>query len=874
MTPRTLHVRGINSLVDLTVDFSQIGPGTCAIVGDNGVGKSTLLACMLLAPVYRRMPAWAGSFLDSCAPQRDVMIDLTHDYGGHKWRHVVQVNAALKHPTTTANLFRDGIAIDHDDKTGTYDQAIAEHFPPPDLVMASAFAASRGMGSFAQLDAADRRRLLRQMLPGLDEMQGLSGRSGEHRKDCGGYLQQLARDEERLRATEASAAELDEQISVEALKTDGLRDSAAEADKANTAAQVALQTAQDGLSKAAEARTEMVRKRGALDLRIRDATDRLESDRKSLKDAESVTAQAEQIRADHEVAQKLDRDLWTAREDYRNADELLSRNMEETHANNRSQAQRSAEDVERRIAAAEEAQVGIELLDARAAALAKAREGRPELAERIRADSDAAQAASVAFSAAASAAQGATLAHAAAQKAAAQIDAVPCGGRVLFAARPAVDPERPVDCSACSFLTSAIDAKGALRVLADAASNAEYVADNKADDMNDTEKRAATMRRKLTELDAEIAELAGAGARLESARAKVAELTGMRIRAAEIQATISDCDDGIVKARAKWTEHTQKCDAAEAAGTEARTALDALDGWAQRFESLASAETRIPLLREAVTDHTAARNAAQAELDAMEIPPEPEELREGVAVLIARCAVVADEGLRTRTVLDGHLDRLARLRGHRGALGDFASRLAQVSEARATIGKRRAGLALLEHAMGPTGVQAHEIDAAGPGVSDIANELMQVLAPGYTMQMRTQTDGAGRKKATEVLDAIVTKPDGTRVELGRLSDGERVMVEEPIKLAIAVFVAKSTGTQLQTLWRDEGDGALASHRAARYPAMLRAAMDLGGFDRCFFITHRPDVAAQADHILHVGAGGKVTILDPEEYTSNAAIAAK
>ena len=100
------------------------------------------------------------------------------------------------------------------------------------------------------------------------------------------------------------------------------------------------------------------------------------------------------------------------------------------------------------------------------------------------------------------------------------------------------------------------------------------------------------------------------------------------------------------------------------------------------------------------------------------------------------------------------------------------------------------------------------------------------------------------------------------------------MVGEAMKLAIAVFVAKSTGAQLRTLWRDEGDGPLSPTRAARYPEMLRVAMRLGGFDRCFFITHRPDVATQADHVLHIGEGGTVTHMDPGGYASRATIAAK
>ncbi len=883
MTPCTLHVRGINSLLDTSVDFTQIGDGLCAVVGDNGTGKTTLLECAGVAATHRTMPTRPGkkpgNVLD-CATARDTLIDLVQHHAGHEWRHVIQIDAGLKHPRVEAYLYRDGEPL-NDGKTGTYDEAIAEHFPPLSMMLASTFAAQGGAGSFAQLSAADRRSLFRQML-GLDYLQRLAERAAVHRKAADALLGDLQRDEVRLRATETSAAEIDEQISVEALKTDGLRDSAAESDTANTAAQVALHAAQLQLSKATDVRREVIDKRAALDLRARDARERVETTSQDLKRAEGVTAQAEQIRTDHATAQHIEQELTQAREDYRTAEDAWKRAKanEEARTRSKDQAQRSAEDVQRRIAAAEEAQVGVESLEAKAEALAKARAEQPTLLADHRSTTRDAVDLLETHRKAERREDIARRAVETAEAAAAQLDTVPCGGRRVIMqnlTREECDAgleDVRADCSTCSFLTAATEARDSLTerrgLLVSRVMETQRAAE--AHQRADAVKIAASDA--LAAVDAEIASMADADARLEAATAALAELPALRERATEIQATINDCDDAIAKALGEQTEHVADRDEAGAAGTKARAALDALDGHAQRLGSLESAETRIPLLRQAVADHTAARDAAQVELDAIEIPPEPEEQRAKTHGLIDAAATAATAATTARTVLDDHTRALARLRGQRDALGDFSGHLREVTTAREAIGKRRAGFAMVEHAMGPTGIQALEIDAAGPGVSDIANDLLRAVGVGYTAQIRTQTGGVGRKKLRESFDIVVGLPDGGERELARMSFGEQTLVEEAIKLAIATHVSQSTGAQLGTLWRDECDGDLSDGNASRYPAMLRAAMDLGGFDRCFFITHRPDVAAQADHILHVGAGGKVTILDPEEYTSNAAIAAK
>ena len=90
-----------------------------------------------------------------------------------------------------------------------------------------------------------------------------------------------------------------------------------------------------------------------------------------------------------------------------------------------------------------------------------------------------------------------------------------------------------------------------------------------------------------------------------------------------------------------------------------------------------------------------------------------------------------------------------------------------------------------------------------------------------------------------------------------LSEGEKVLVDEALKLALAIFNARRHGAMFETLYRDEADGALDEKAAARFPSMLRRAMELGNFRNLLFVTHRGQAAEQADVTIRVGGGQAV-----------------
>ena len=48
---------------------------------------------------------------------------------------------------------------------------------------------------------------------------------------------------------------------------------------------------------------------------------------------------------------------------------------------------------------------------------------------------------------------------------------------------------------------------------------------------------------------------------------------------------------------------------------------------------------------------------------------------------------------------------------------------------------------------------------------------------------------------------------------------------------------------------DEEDGALSAGNAVRFINLYRSMMDIGQFETCFYISHKPEAVALANHRL-------------------------
>ena len=162
----------------------------------------------------------------------------------------------------------------------------------------------------------------------------------------------------------------------------------------------------------------------------------------------------------------------------------------------------------------------------------------------------------------------------------------------------------------------------------------------------------------------------------------------------------------------------------------------------------------------------------------------------------------------------------------------------------------------LQKALGRDGIQALEVDAAGPEISDLINDLLHSCFDsrfsGALETTALKADGRGTK---EIFDLrVIDSEMGTDGSASELSGGERVIVAEALSLAICIYNTRRSSIPIQDLFRDECAGALDYVRAPLYVTMLRKAIELGNFHRVYFITHQRELWDLADTQIRVEDG--------------------
>jgi len=195
----------------------------------------------------------------------------------------------------------------------------------------------------------------------------------------------------------------------------------------------------------------------------------------------------------------------------------------------------------------------------------------------------------------------------------------------------------------------------------------------------------------------------------------------------------------------------------------------------------------------------------------------------------------------------------------------IASLEEQIKQAEAALEKRKgyrsdidrflqeqADWKLLEKAFGKDGIQALMIDAAGPAISTLCNELLQVtFGTRFRVNLETTKLDSTGKRLIETLDLrVIDSERGREGTIDTLSGGEKVVVGLALRLAL-ILHNNQGGTQL---FADEMDGALDGENASRFVPMLRRAMELGGLEQVVFVSHRPECQAAADHVVDVRDG--------------------
>jgi DNA repair protein SbcC/Rad50 len=228
-----------------------------------------------------------------------------------------------------------------------------------------------------------------------------------------------------------------------------------------------------------------------------------------------------------------------------------------------------------------------------------------------------------------------------------------------------------------------------------------------------------------------------------------------------------------------------------------------------------------------------------------------------------------------------HRERLVRsqadLEARRRGLAERRARVAQAQADLEDVDARRRRAQdemlewqLLVRALGRDGLPMLEIDAAGPTVSTYCNDLLSVcFGPRFTIELVTQVaklEGKGTKDTCE-LKVFDNVRGGDPRDIGDLSGGEKILVDEAVKNALALYINSRNVNRIETCWRDETTGPLDGENARRYLEMLRRVQAIGGFHHILFVTHNADAAMQADAQVHVHDGTAEIVLPPYRVTA-------
>ncbi len=90
---------------------------------------------------------------------------------------------------------------------------------------------------------------------------------------------------------------------------------------------------------------------------------------------------------------------------------------------------------------------------------------------------------------------------------------------------------------------------------------------------------------------------------------------------------------------------------------------------------------------------------------------------------------------------------------------------------------------------------------------------------------------------------------GRGKSISLMSGGERIWIEACLTRAIALYLARHSGRRYETLFSDEADGPLDPEHKRMFMQMKREVLRLGGYEREFYITQTPELAAMADVII-------------------------
>lgn len=799
----SLASRGLipNPRHELRLDVAALPRGVVALVGPNGIGKSSFVEATIPGALFREFPT-RGSF-SALAVASDAFVETVVEHGGRRLRIRQEDGAArVEDVETGAPLLRSAGVRE-------FDAWAAKELPNPDLFLAADFVAQRSAG-LLDLTTGERKSVILSAI-GVERFEALAADARAALATAETRLRDLGvRREEARRGAEALEAVrgLEDAARLDVVAARGALDRAREAlDEAKRRHAVALEAFTS--AEAARARRkplvarreEIGKKTAALDeaaakrRAVAEEADRIRAAADALPPArERLDAAIADERAARDAAVAAAGAVQAARGELRLLDERL-RPLAKL-ADERAHAEEG-------LAAAEDCARELPALRDRLSALRAEGEEKSIEAARLREIVRAGLAPRVA-------AMRGTL-----QTIEALVVAEEASCAVLgMHAAAAIDRDDRAEKEGAEAPAKSKAADEAL----DAAREAYRAQERRIEEAQRAERDVETAKRALATIE-------------ERERIRD-ETTAKR---AEVEKVL---------AAAQETAQTAE-DAAKAASLAVQAAREAV----AKLEPLARRMAEVLALdAEAAADAATARalgdEVASIEKALAEVPEpgdaapppnferEERDVREAEAALQRAAGALGAAEAKTRAAQEAEERRVA------------------LDEEIAAAGEEAADWKLLATALGRDGIQALEIDAAGPELAALANGfLAECYGPRWSVSLATTrpTDKGDR----EVYDLLVhdaeAPPEKATSEIRWKSGGESVIVGEAIALALSTFAAARAGGAGGSTWvRDESGAALDGPKGIAYVRMLRRAAELAGAERVLLVSHSPAVQAAAD----------------------------
>ncbi len=841
-----LHAVGLIGRDPIDLDFDSL-PGaarTIAIVGPNGAGKSTTLQAVFAA-LHLDFPDHPGR-LPQQFKGRKGQIELEWSFNGQRYRSLVKVGpSGADGSTTEAFLFLDDSKIALPETPGgtrAYTAAIASRFMPASESLSTWFTSQRREGQFHTLGRTEKKTFVRRRLnlerlikiadaaggraaTLASQIDALTARLADIERQQAGLAEQRGILEGALadlgsatnaRQTAADrAVEIERQVAALAQRLEGR--ARLEADLATLQAdRQKLRDRFDELATAAEAEEAMLARRGE----IEGASALAE-----LADAEIKRLQEEaaagQTELDALQAKLLDAaGVRTEIADLGRALHALLLKAETEHKDAVAAANQVVRDAEAAVREAKAALRAAESTDA---------------VDRAEAD--------VAFRAQAVETARAQIADA--RRRVGMMAEVPCAGQSSLQ-------------EGCALLADARQGREKEGALTAALLDLEAsLADAREDLKRSQADREAAIASARTAVDQANATLTTAN----SARAAIPMMPKAGPATADLQDKIDDL-------QASLASYPTEAVVAEAR-REIAAATTAIQAAQARAATLRDLAAQAPLLE------AASRRLGELGRESAQIEDQGKALSERIDALqgeiagferlqaelaTARMDLASVTGTRDRLQeTESQIrDRVGRIRGAIDALEALGPEATKAIADRAELLDRKA---VWEHlAIAFQSIPNFKIDAAGPQVSALVNQLLEeCFGTRFRVEFETLRALRSREGSEEVFDIrVIDAEQGTSALLGDKSGGETVIIGEALSLGLSLWSAIASGRRVETLIRDEADGALSEDRVVGYFQMLDRAGRIGGFHRQYFISHRQTLQEMADARLYLD-GGKFTV---------------